>query len=279
MNTQLQEIHDAQKASWDRFSPGWRKWDDLTMDFLVSQKDAIVDALELNPADYVLDVAGGTGEPALSIAGLVTDGKVVVSDISDGMLSVAREKAAEKGLRNFEIINADACDLPFEDQSFHKVSCRLGLMFVPDISLSIREMVRVLKPGGKFATTVWAAPDNNYWVTCMMENIKKYIEVIPPEPGSPGMFRCAAPGFIAGLCRDEGLSDVKEVFIKGRMATTSGEHYWRFMTEVAAPFVAALSNADPETVEKVHRDVVAAMDERYPNGGIDSLGILITGTR
>ena len=279
MNEQLQGIRDGQKASWDKFSPGWKKWDHLTMSFILPHGEKLIEALQPSGTDVVLDVAAGTGEPSLTIAPMLDGGKCVVTDLSEGMLQVAAEKAAALGLTNFETQIADACALPFEDNTFDKVSCRLGLMFVPDMLLAIQEMTRVLKPGGTFATTVWAGPENNFWVTCMMMNIKKHIDVPTPQPGAPGMFRCAEPGLIAGLCQEAGLSNVTEDQIPGKMNADNGEHYWDFMTDVAAPFVGALSGADEATVEKVHQDVVASMDEKYPQGGIDTLGIVISGRK
>lgn len=279
MESKLQEIRDAQKASWDKFSPGWQKWDDLVMGFLKPHGDAIIAAIKPEGSNYILDVAAGTGEPGLTIAPMLKGGKVLVTDLSDGMLKVAADKAAARGLKNLETKIADACALPFEDNTFDKVSCRLGLMFVPDMLLAIKEMTRVLKPGGKFATTVWAGPENNFWVTCMMQNIKKHMDVPAPEPGAPGMFRCAERGLIAGLCKQAGLKDVSEKEVPGRMATENGQHYWTFMTDVAAPFVAVLSKADDATREKIHQDVVRSMDEKCPGGGIDTLGLVISGTK
>ena len=62
MELQLQEIREQQKATWNKFSPGWRKWDDFTMEFLRPMGEEIINALNLKDTNKVLDVAAGTGE-------------------------------------------------------------------------------------------------------------------------------------------------------------------------------------------------------------------------
>jgi len=195
------------------------------------------------------------------------------------MLNVAKEKAVDLGLHNLETQIADACALSFDDNTFDAVSCRLGFMFFPDMQLAASEMARVLKPGGRIATTVWGNPSNNFWVTCMMQNIKKYIDVPTPPDGAPGMFRCAEPGSMSDMFSKVGLKNVSEKGIKGKMNCDSAEEYWNFMTDIAAPFVAALSSADENTVEHIKQEVIESMNDRYPDSSIDTESIIIYGEK
>jgi len=265
MELELEQIRNAQKDSWNKFSPGWEKWDTLTMDFLEPTGEEIISLVKPQGSDYVLDIAAGTGEPGLTIVSMLTDGKVVVTDLSDGMLRIANEKAAERGLNNLETKLADACELPFDDNTFDVVSCRFGFMFFPDMLLAAQEMARVLKPGGRVATTVWGGPEQNFWITCMMQNIKKFVEMTPPPEGAPGMFRCAAPGLMSGLFEQAGLKNISEKDFSGKMSLQNAEEYWDFMTEVAAPFVEALSHTDEETRENIRKAVIQSMNEKYPD--------------
>ena len=168
MESRLEEIREQQKASWDKFSPGWKKWDDLMMEFLRPVGDALIEAIDPSGADVVLDIAAGTGEPGLTIATMLDGGKVVITDLSAEMLEVARGNAERRGIRNIETVACDVCELPFEDNSLYPISCRFGFMFFPDMQLAAQEMFRVLKPGGRFATAVWNVPEKNYWVTAIM---------------------------------------------------------------------------------------------------------------
>ena len=281
MEAQLVEIRDQQKESWNKFSPGWKKWDNLTMDFLKPAGDEIIRKLKPKDSDVVLDVAAGTGEPGLTIARNLKTGKVVSTDIAEGMLETARENAAKLGLKNFETIVADVSELPFDDEMFDAVSCRFGFMFFPDMQLAANEMVRVLKPGGRIATSVWNVAEKNFWVTAIAGTIKKYLDVPTPPPGAPGMFRCAEPGLIANIFRNAGLKNVTETEVTGKYNSGSAEEYWNMMTDVAAPFVAALSKADEATRAKIKNDVIDLVNSKFSNGkvAIDTSSLVIYGEK
>ena len=75
MEAQLVQIREQQKEIWNRFSPGWKKWDDLTMNFLKPMADEIIQLIKPGDTDVVLDVASGTGEPGLTIATMLAGRK------------------------------------------------------------------------------------------------------------------------------------------------------------------------------------------------------------
>src|ERR1700712_3364837 len=129
MDAQQEQIREQQKSSWNKFSPGWGKWDSFVMKFLQPMGDAIIEKLHIAADDKVLDIATGTGEPGLTIAAMANKGTVTGTDLSDGMLKIAAENASAKGLKNYSTKVADVCELPFDDNSFTKISCRMGFMF------------------------------------------------------------------------------------------------------------------------------------------------------
>ncbi len=259
MTPAQEQIRDQQKAAWNKFSPGWRKWDAFNMAFLRPMADEIVDALRLGPGDIVLDIATGTGEPGLSIAAALPRGRVVGTDLAEGMLAIAQDRAAERKLSNYETRVADVSALPFPDATFDAVSCRMGFMFFPDLAVAAREIVRVLKPGGRFATSVWDAGDRNRWIAVLMGVIQRNVALPPSPPDAPGMFRCAAPGMIAGLLREAGLAKVTEKVISGQVTYESAAHYWTMMTEVAAPVAGALSQAGEAVRDRIKEELFAAL--------------------
>lgn len=281
MEKQLEQIREQQKETWNKFSPGWRKWDSLTMEFLKPMGDEIIRLLKPKDDDLVLDVAAGTGEPGLTIATMLKSGKVIVTDLSEGMLEVARENAESRNIKNFETRVCDVCELPFADNTFDAVSCRFGFMFFPDMLLAAKEIARVLKPGGRIATSVWNVPEKNFWVTAMMSTINKNMQLPPPPPGAPGMFRCAQSGLIADLFRQAGLRNITETEINGKLNCGTTDVYWNLMTEVAAPVVAALSNADDAMKAKIKSEVYESINQKYPDGviAIDSNALIIYGEK
>ena len=264
----LSSILEAQRSSWNRFSPGWEKWDAFTMNFLAEQGQAIVDAINPTLDDQILDLATGTGEPGLSLAERASAGRVVGLDAAEGMLRVASAKAEARGVRNYHTLTGDACDLPFDDASFDAVSCRLGLMFVPDLALALAEIHRVLKPGGVFATTVWAGPEHNPWITALVGSIKAHLEFPVPAPGAPGMFRCADRKALQATFESVGFSVEARGLIDGEMRCRSASEYWSFMNDVVPPVVATLSAADPRAVDEVERTLRGRLPIAAEDGSI-----------
>jgi len=116
----------------------------------------VTDAAGLKPGDRVLDVACGTGVLAREASTRIQPGGSVVGvDINDGMLAVARRKSPE-----IEWQRGQAESLLFDDGSFDAVVSQFGLMFFEDRVEALREMWRVLKPGGRLAVAVWDSLDN-----------------------------------------------------------------------------------------------------------------------
>ena len=238
------------------YEVAFAEWDGKTMG------DEIIDQLHLKASDAVLDIAGGTGEPGLTIASIVKNGKVIITDLAEEMLAIAAENATRKNVTNAETQVCDVCELPFADNSFDAISCRFGYMFFPDLLLATREMARVLKPGGRIAVSVWGPPEKNFWVTAVGGTINQNMQLDPPPPGAPGMFRCAEPEMIQGLFKAAGLKQTGEKEVNSSLNLESTEVYWNMMTEVAAPFVAALSKADAEMKTKIKGEVFQKIKEK-----------------
>jgi ubiquinone/menaquinone biosynthesis C-methylase UbiE len=265
MNEELQAIRDKQKESWNKFSGGWKKWNTFTMDFLKPMGDMIINSLHITANDVVLDIASGTGEPAFSIAALATDGKVYATDLADQMLNIAKEYADANNINNIEFKVADVSDLPFENNFFDKVSCRMGFMFFPDMQLAANEIFRVCKSGGKLATAVWGAAENNEWVTIIMKVLSNNVQMPQPQPGAPGMFRCAKPGLMKDVFEKAGFKNVKEETFTGKIIYDSIYDYWQNMNEIAAPVVGALSKADAALQQKIKDEVFEACKKKLIN--------------
>ncbi len=268
METALTEIRNQQQTTWNTFSPGWKKWDENTMNFLQPMGDAIIKALQIKESDAVLDIASGTGEPGLTIAGITKNGSVTALDISDKMLRTAKEKAVQQGIQNFTTQQGDACEMPFKNESFDKISCRMGFMFFPDMQLAANEMFRVLKQGGKIAASVWYNPQKNVWIGSVMSVINKHIPSTPPIPGAPGMFRCAQPGLMKSIFQNAGFTNVQEEEITGKNRYEDFADMWTQMNEVAAPVVGAMSKADDATKQKIKNELEQMVMPHWTDKGL-----------
>ena len=275
------DVRDAQRATWAGLAAGWDKWDAVIMDQLRPVTTAMVDPLEVAPDQQHLDVAAGTGEPGLTVARLAPRGRVVLTDLSVEMLEVAARRAAEQGVTHVTTTVCSADDLPFEDASFDSVTARFGLMFFPDVAVAVAEMVRVLRPGGRLSCSVWIRPDANPWTSIVMQAIGAEVELPPPAPNGPGMFRLAAPGQVAALYEAAGLRDVTEQDVEVELVTSSPEEYWAVMSEHVSLAVAALKQVDDAARDRIAQAVVREV-ARYDVGGrtrVPGLARCVIGTR
>lgn len=266
MVTTVNEVRELQRATWNKFSPGWKKHDGLVVDNWAPMGEALLEATGVRPGFSVLDAATGTGEPGLTAARRVGNGHVIGSDIAGDMLKIAAAKARELGIANYETKQCDESTLPFPDSSFDAVICRLGVMYFPDIQTALREMARVVKPGRAVALSTWSEPQKNPWAAIASRIVNEALSIQPPPPGAPGLFRCAIPGALRGHLAAAGLRNVSETEVSGTMRFASAQTYWDFTLDVVAPIATALSRVDEQMKDRIGRSVIDAVRARYGNG-------------
>jgi ubiquinone/menaquinone biosynthesis C-methylase UbiE len=281
MNEQQQSIRDEQKERWNTVSTGWQKWNEFTMSFLKPMGDAIIETLHIKSNDVVLDIASGTGEPAFSIAAIAKNGEVYATDLSEEMLTIARNYADEHDINNIEFKVADVSDLPFKNNFFDKISCRMGFMFFPDMQLAANEMFRVCKEEAKVAISVWAEPEYNDWSTTMTKVLSKYIKIDKSSANAPGMFRCAKPGLIKQLFENAGFKNVKEETVFGKIDFETAENYWLNRTEMSESTMSALNKVDEATRKKIKDDLIAVCNSKLTNGRLifNHASLIISGEK
>jgi ubiquinone/menaquinone biosynthesis C-methylase UbiE len=135
-----------------------KAYEDLHVPALFQQwAPLVVEAAEIHPGQRVLDIACGTGvlarEAALQVG---ENGFLAALDATPGMLVVAKQLAP-----SIEWREGIAESLPYEDDSFDAVISQFGMMFFQDRLAALREMVRVLVPGGRMAVAVWESLENS----------------------------------------------------------------------------------------------------------------------
>jgi SAM-dependent methyltransferase len=158
---------------------------------------------------------------------------------------------------------------------------RFGYMFFPDLVEATAEFARVLKPGGRVCAAVWVKPEANPWTTIPMLAIAAEVEIPPPDPNGPGMFRCAAPGMVSALYEAAGLHDVSEWDVALEQVTPSPTTYWEMVSEVVAPAVAVLEQVDGPTRERIAAAAIAKAGEYETDGEVRIAGVArcIVGTK
>ncbi len=228
--------------------------------------DALVEYAAPQSGMRVLDLASGTGEPAISIAGRVgAEGQVTALDLSTELLKIAQARARERGLENFVARQADAHALPFADNSFDLASSRFGVMFFHDIDLAMRELIRVLRPQARACLLAWGPFDQPYWQS-MMGIVHRHVGGPLMASGGADPFRFAAPGSLSEVLRRAGFRNVQEES-KTVPWTWPGtpEEVWEQAQAVAVPFRPMLDRVPAEQWPQIHAEVHAAVG-KYVRG-------------
>lgn len=145
-----------------------------------SWRRALVDMAQVADGDDVLDAATGTADVAIEFAGRSRAGTVVGLDRSAGMLEVAKEKLRRRGLEGrIEVVEGDALRMPFEDRSFDVVTIAFGLRNLADYGAGVREMTRVLKPGGRLLVLEFFPPTGG----AFLQLYRLYLKTVLPVVG------------------------------------------------------------------------------------------------
>lgn len=169
---------------------------------------AIVDLAAIGPGERVLDVACGTGVVTRLAAGRAGDtGRVVGLDINPAMLAVARS-LPESGGEPVEWIEASALEMPLPDGAFDLVLCQHGLQQVPDRLSALREMRRVLAPGGRVALCVWSRIEGSPGMAALVAALERHAGVEAAD-NRRAPFALGDPAELESLLVDAGFRDVR----------------------------------------------------------------------
>jgi ubiquinone/menaquinone biosynthesis C-methylase UbiE len=255
----------------------WSKWHSKIAVASAEAKEAIVRSAQVEPGMQVLDIASGTGEPALTLAELVgSEGHVTATDLGSGMIAVAKENAEKAGLTNMTFLQADAHQLPFSDRSFDRATCRFGVMFFADLPQALGEIHRVLKPSGRVAFTAWGPLEKNpYFLTTLAPFLKR-VEVPPPPSGAPQPFRFAEPGTLAAELQRAGFQEVQE---ETRTISLNWpgppEEVWEHIRDVAVPFHPIIYGLEPEARTQAIGEVVEGYRQHYDGQKVNLPAVIV----
>jgi ubiquinone/menaquinone biosynthesis C-methylase UbiE len=219
-------------------------------------------------AETVLDVATGTGAvlfPAAEIAGPAA--RLVGIDFSEGMINETKRQIERLGLANVETRLMDAEHLDFPDASFDCVFCGFSVFTFPQPERGLGEIVRVLKPGGRFALSNWS-PSVYQGLARTFELLKRYL---PPEAPVPlaGIGRFADPQRLAAMLAEAGFISVQARPLDADFTFASEAEYWDWVgsTGIRGAIDALLSNAGTAALQSFKADFYALLQGyKKPDG-------------
>jgi SAM-dependent methyltransferase len=252
---------------WRESAKHWAKHSATIRTMFAPLTQALIEHAGIHEGQSVLDVAGGPGEPSLTIAGVVgPTGSVTCTDAVPEMVETAQSEARRRGVENIQFQVCSADSLPFPNDSFDAVVSRLGVMFFPDSVAAMREMLRVTKPGGSLAFAVWHKSDLNPFCYLVSRVMDQHVEQPATDPDAPGAFRFAEPGKLASVMTRAGVVDVVERVIKFDIAAPiSPLEFWAMRSQTSDTLRIKLSKLPPEEQAEVSREVEQAVREFFPD--------------
>jgi ubiquinone/menaquinone biosynthesis C-methylase UbiE len=193
----------VQRYGWDLAADSYES---LWQMQLADAQAVMLALTALAPGERVLDVACGTGLVSFDACRAVgPHGSVLGTDISSQMIEAARRHASEKGFAAARFERMDAECLSSPDASFDVVLCALGLMYMPEPEQALREMHRVLRPGGRIGLAVWGERARCGWAPLF--------SIVDAEVSSdvcPMFFRLGRCNALAQACIDAGFEHIEE---------------------------------------------------------------------
>jgi ubiquinone/menaquinone biosynthesis C-methylase UbiE len=252
---------------WRETAKYWTKYSDTIRIMFAPLTQALVEHAGIHAGQSVLDVAGGAGEPSLTIVDIVgPTGSVTCTDAVPEMVEAARSEANRRGVKNIQFRVCSADSLPFADNSFDAVVSRLGVMFFPDSLAAMREMIRVAKPGGNLAFAVWHKSELNPFCYLVTNVIDQHVEPPATDPDAPNAFRFAEPGKLASVMTRAGLVNVVERVIKFDIAAPiSAQEFWTMRSQTSDTLRSKLSKLPADEQVEVTSEVKQAVSEFFPD--------------
>ncbi|MEK6409994.1 MAG: class I SAM-dependent methyltransferase [Acidobacteriota bacterium] len=247
-------------SEWRQSAPYWAKHAHTVRSMFAPITAGLIEAAGISNGHSVLDVAGGAGEPSITIAESVgASGSVICTDAVAEMVATARNEARRKGASNIGFAQCVGESLPFAANTFDAVVCRLGVMLFPDPASAIGEMLRVVRPAGLVSFAVWSRRESNPFFHIVMDVVSRYIESPPEDPDAPGAFRFAEPGKLARLVREAGAIDVTERLLNFELeAPITPRQFWEVRAELSDTLRAKVASLSPEQLARVAKEVEAA---------------------
>ncbi len=269
------KVKQQQKKDWGEAAAGWQRYDEHIMRVSAPVTEMLLELAQVAPGKRVLDVACGTGEPALPAAKMVgPSGFVLATDMAPEMVEVARDKASAQGVGNVEFRLVDGEELGVPPASFDAVTCRWGMMFMPEPLKFLYQAYEALKPGGRIAAAVWGPPERNPFITLPMVTVRKHVEVPAQDPTAPGgIFSLADRSKLEFVFERAGFGDIRVEGFELPMAVwDSGYEYWQFCTAIMGPLRALLETLPKALRDQIGEEVATAAGGGDQNGGVSLAG-------
>lgn len=258
------------------------RWASAAADWNTAMTEELLKAAKIKDHSVVLDLAAGSGDPALTIARRLSHGTVIALDSSLAGLQLANGRAVQAGLGStITCIQGDAHSIPLASNSVDHVTCRCGVMFFADTRLVMSEMMRVLRAGGRVALLAWGPFEQPLFEAVVLTVLRLVPGSELPAPAQM-MFRFAKSGSLKREVEAAGFSDASEETVTvARIWRSSPEELWTYLQEVSTLCHPLFEAIPSELRGRVDSEVISAL-ARFRSGDVLSVPakvIVVAGNR
>lgn len=271
---------ESTRQQWERVAAPWNRWGPTLERWWAPVTEAMLEMARIGPGSRVLDVAGGSGEPALTAATRIgATGYVLSTDLSANLVRLAFENAQTRGLgaARFQarVMDGERLDLP--DASFDAALSRLGLIYFPDRKRALGEIRRILTPGGRVVLASFTTPEANPFFSIPIAIIRRRVQAPPPSPGSPGPFSLGSQELMADAFQQAGFQDVQIRVIQAPLRLADAAECVRFEQEAYGALQAMLAEVSEAEREATWQEVQQALRPFEGPDGFESPCELLVG--
>jgi ubiquinone/menaquinone biosynthesis C-methylase UbiE len=259
----------VQRYGWDRaaefYDKSWKRQ-------LKPAQDKLIEMTALSPGENIVETSCGTGLVTFRVAKQVEpDGKVIATDLSDSMIELAKDMAKKQNISNVVFHRMDAEQLDLENDQFDAAICSLGLMYFPYPVVALKEMHRVLKPGGRAAIAIWGERKNCGWA-----DIFPIVDKRVASDVCPMFFQQGTGNTLKHSLESAGFQDIVLDRFKVKLAYPSPKN--AVMAAFAGgPVALAYQKFDDTVKSEAHQDYLNSIADFHMNGGYEIPGEFVVG--
>ena len=273
----LEETRAKSLAIWNEMAAGWDRQSDYLWETGRKVGEWMVEKIDPKLGQTILELAAGPGMTGFVAAKLIGDeGKLISTDFATQMVEVAQKIAATLGVTNAEFRAMDAEKIELPDDSVDSVLCRWGLMLMVGPLAALKEIRRVLKPGGRLAFSVWGSPQDNMWASVPGMVMVSLGKMEMPDPNAPGgIFSMAENATIERMLREAGFTkwEIEPIGVAWRFA--SEDEYWSFLNDVAGAVSLLLREMDEDSLAEIRQALRLQLENFREGDGYSLPGVAI----